>query len=252
MPDVDKVAYWLLKGVSRALREHAMLRDGDRVAVAVSGGKDSLALLRLLDLRRRESVERYTLVAVHILGDANGVRVPAPQPLVEWLQVNQYEYSIEPLLLPEGEPLPLTCARCARNRRRSLFVAARRLGCNVLALGHHADDLAETTLMNLIHHGLVETMAPVRDYFQGAFRLIRPLCYLRESEIRRYARASAFPAPPPLCPLAERTRRRSAAELLRLAKHSSPQAVENLLRAGLKGNAAAAFTNPDSDGIEDA
>jgi tRNA 2-thiocytidine biosynthesis protein TtcA len=230
----DQIAFWLLKNVNRAIREFGMIRDGDRVAVGLSGGKDSLTLLRLLDLRRRNVRERYELVALHVLGDSRGALEVHP-PLLEWLQASGYEYALEPLLLPEGEEPPLNCQRCTWNRRRTLFTAARRLGCNVLAFGHHADDLAETTLLNLVQHGKVETIAPCRDYFDGAFRMVRPLCYLRESSIRRYARAMEFPSPPPLCPLGEKTARHAAGELLRQAEKTSPKAVDHLLRTGLQG-----------------
>lgn len=242
MSSAERVAYWLLKEVNRAIREHDMLRAGDRVAVGVSGGKDSLALLRLLELRRRSAPEPFELAAIHVLGDASGADMPLHPPLAAWLEQHGVALHVERMQLGEGEQPPISCQRCARNRRRTLFHAARELGCNVLALGHHADDLAETTLMNLVHNGRVETMAPVRDYFAGAFRLIRPLCYLRESEIRRLARAAEFPEPPPVCPLGERTARAGAGEMLRLAKRASPNAVPNLLRAGLRGLSADGFS----------
>src|SRR5512142_745573 len=107
----DRLAYWLLKDVNRAIRDFHMIADGDRVAVAVSGGKDSLSLLRLLDLRRKQVPERYELTAIHVIGDARGPGAPAHAPLLDWLRESGYEYAVEPLLLPEGEPLPLGCQR---------------------------------------------------------------------------------------------------------------------------------------------
>lgn len=235
MPSAERTAYWLLKDVNRAIRDHGMLRAGDRVAVGVSGGKDSLALLSLLELRRRYAREPYELVILHVLGDANGPGQVLHTPLKEWMDAHGFALYSVPMLLPPGEPLPLTCARCARNRRRTLFIAARDLGCNVLALGHHAEDLAETTLMNLVHNGRCETMSPVREYFGGVFRLIRPLCYLFPADLRRYARLAGFPEAPPACPLGETTSRSTAAEMLRLAKRADKNAVPNLVRAGLWG-----------------
>jgi tRNA 2-thiocytidine biosynthesis protein TtcA len=235
-PDPDRLAYWLLKDVNRAIRDYTMIADGDRVAVAVSGGKDSLSLLRLLDVRRPTAPERYAVAAIHVVGDARGPAHVEHWPLLDWLAASGFEHLVVPLQLPEGEALPLDCQRCTWNRRRALFEAAQRLGCNVVALGHHADDLAQTTLMNLLAGGKVETMAPRRDYFDGALRLIRPLCYVPEKEIRRFSRACAFPPSPEDCPRSQESRRRVAAELVQLAEREFPSARTNLLRAGLRSS----------------
>ena len=232
-PDPERMAYWLLKPLNQAVREFGMLADGDRVAVALSGGKDSLSLLRLLDLRRRNAPERYELTAIHVLGDGSGPLQPH-LPLVDWLEANGYECRFEAFTLSPEETLPMGCQRCTWNRRRILFETARRLGCNVVAFGHHADDLAQTTLLNLLYNGAAETMAPRRDFFDGQIRAVRPLCYIPEGDLRRFARACAFPPPPPTCPQADSSRRRLAADLLRQALLASPSARTNLLRAGLK------------------
>jgi tRNA 2-thiocytidine biosynthesis protein TtcA len=232
--DPDRLAYWLLKDLNKAIRDYQMIADGDRVAVAVSGGKDSLSLLRLLDVRRDSVPEGYTLVAIHVVGDANGPDLPRHEPLISWLDSSGYQYAVEPMHLPEGEALPMNCQRCTWNRRRTLFEVADRLKCNVVALGHHANDLAQTTLLNLLYHGRVETMSPASDYFEGRFRLVRPLCYLPEKNIRRFAEANNFPSPPPACPVGLDSRRQFVAELLKQAEAGCQDARVNLLRAGLK------------------
>jgi tRNA 2-thiocytidine biosynthesis protein TtcA len=230
----ERLAYWLLKDVNKAIRAYDMIRDGDRVLVALSGGKDSFSLLRLLDLRRRMVPERYELMAVHVQADTRGPDTPAHPPLTAWLQANGYHHAIEPLLLPPEEPLPLDCQRCTWNRRHTLFEAAQRHACNVVAYGHHADDLAQTTLLNLLFHGRVETMLPHRDYFDGALRLIRPLCLVAEQELRRYATVCELPAPPPECPRGAHSQRRLVADMLRDAQRQYRNVRTNLLRAGLK------------------
>lgn len=231
---VDKLAYWLLKPVERAIRAYDMIGEGDRVAVAVSGGKDSLTLLRLLAKRRATTAVHYELTAIHVIGDARGPAAPVHLPLLSWLEQSGIQAEVVPLLLPEGESLPLGCQRCTWNRRRTLFETARRLNCNVISLGHHADDLAQTTLLNLLYNARAESMAPRREYFDGLLRVIRPLCFVPEAEIRRFARASDFPPPPPACPQGEHSRRRFVAGLLREAEHECRSARTNLLRAGLK------------------
>ena len=135
-----------------------------------------------------------------------------------------------------GDALPLNCQRCTWLRRKALFLAADALGCNVVAFAHHADDAAQTTLLNLLYGGDVRSLAPAADYFGGRFRLIRPLLYVPESELARFARASGFPPPPPACPRAGDSRRKVVAEMLKLlGRDYLTQVRPNLIRAGLGG-----------------
>ncbi len=202
----DKLAYNLLKGVNRAAREFDLLAAGDRVAVGVSGGKDSRALLDLL-ARGVDIPGEYRVVAIHI--DGSEVGLPDLRPaLAPWFRELDVEHVFAPLAVPEDEPLPMDCFRCAWNRRKALFFAADAAGCNKVALGHHADDAAVTTLMSLLYKGQVETLPPSQDYFEGRFTLIRPLIYLAEKDIIRYARACGWELPPePTCPREETSRR---------------------------------------------
>lgn len=241
--DSDRAAFWLIKKINQAIREYSMIEDGDRVAVALSGGKDSLSLLRLLDLRRKWAPEHYSLAVIHVVGDARGPETPAHLELVEWIRAQTYESRIVPVAVAPGEQLPMGCQRCTWNRRKALFQAAQEMECNVIAFGHHADDLAETTLLNLLNNGKVETMAPIRRYFDGSMRIIRPLCFTSENEVRRFARVNPFPTPPPDCPQSSQSRRKVAKEIVRLAQHSCQNARTNLLRAGLRGNVA--WEDPD-------
>jgi tRNA 2-thiocytidine biosynthesis protein TtcA len=232
--DPERLAYFILKSVNEALREFDMLREGDRVAVAVSGGKDSLSLLRLLQRHCQTSERRYTVAAIHVRGDATGITQPH-LPLEEWLAGQDVPYRVvEPKLAGDDEP-PLTCQRCTWLRRKALFQAADALGCNVIAYAHHADDAAQTTLLNLLYVGDVRTLQPAADYFDGRFRLIRPLFYVPESELVRFARACGFPPPPPACPRSDDSRRKLVAEMLKLlGRDYLKQARPNLIRAGLK------------------
>jgi tRNA 2-thiocytidine biosynthesis protein TtcA len=236
-PDPERLAYFLLKSVNEAAREFDMLRAGDRVAVAVSGGKDSLALLRLLQTHRLSSEKRYTLAAIHVRGDASGVTRPHI-PLEAWLAGQGVPFRVVEPEVGAADALPLSCQRCTWLRRKALFQAADALGCNVIAYAHHADDAAQTTLLNLLYGGDLRTLQPAADYFGGRFRLIRPLIYTPESELARFARASDFPPPPPPCPRAGDSRRKLVADMLKLlGRDYLKQARPNLIRAGLAASA---------------
>lgn len=236
--------YFLLKKVNPVIRDYRMIRDGDRVAVAVSGGKDSLSLLTLLRLRKGRTLQRYELVVVHVQGDARGLARPSHPALADWLQAQGYTFAIEPIDLSPEEPLPLPCYRCTWNRRKTIFQVADRLDCNVVAFAHNADDLAQTTLLNLFHSGRLETMAPAADYFGGRFRLVRPLAFVPEKELAYFARACDFPPPPPDCPRADTpwhcppghvSQRALMAQVLRLFRKDADKVRANLIRAALRG-----------------
>mgnify|MGYP000680999297 CR=1 FL=1 len=176
----------------KAIKDYNMLRDGDRVAVAVSGGWDSLTLLWLLEEARRKSGIEFDIIAVHILGDGSGPKEEPHPPLIEWLERFEKErgvrYVLEPFLISEGEKLPLNCFRCSWLRRKSLFTAAHKHGCNKLAFGHHMDDMVQTAILNLFVQGRLELMKISTPFFGGAIEVIRPLVYARKGEIKSFAR----------------------------------------------------------------
>jgi len=195
----DSIARNLLRSINRAVREFELIADGDRIAVGVSGGKDSRVLLDAL-LRGVDVPGTYSLVAVHI--DGMDVGLPNLVPTVEpWFRELGVAYDIAPLVVADDEPLPMDCFRCAFNRRKALFFAAERLGCNKVAVGHHADDAAVTALMNILYAGRPDTLEPRRSFFEGRLTVIRPLIYTTEKEIASYARAQGWTFPTELaCP----------------------------------------------------
>jgi tRNA 2-thiocytidine biosynthesis protein TtcA len=226
--------YFLLKKVNRTIREYHMIHDGDRIAVAVSGGKDSLSLLTLLRLRQQRIRQRYELIVVHVRGDARGLACPPHLALFDWLEAQGLPFVIEPMDLLPDEPLPLSCYRCAWNRRKTIFQVADRLGCNVVAFAHQADDLAQTALLNLFYGGRVETMAPTADYFDARFRLIRPLAFVAEKDLAYFARACGFPLAHSDCPRANDNRRVLVAQMLRLFHRDAHRVRTNIVRAALR------------------
>jgi tRNA(Ile)-lysidine synthase TilS/MesJ len=227
--DLDRIAHFLLKEVTRAIGEFALIDEGDRVAVAVSGGKDSRAMLELL-LRHRQQVSYdYDLLVLHVVGTEAGLPDLRPE-LEPWLTSLGVDHHFVPLALPPDEPRPLDCFRCSWNRRKALFTAAVDLECNKLALGHHADDAAVTALMNLMFNGRLETMEPRVVFFDGAVTVIRPLIYLAERALTRYARAAGHSKRPP-CPGEGESKRKQVEAFLRQLGGQQEQIRTNLWRA---------------------
>ena len=229
--EAERQAFFLAKKVDRAIREHDMIEDGDRILVGVSGGKDSMSLLRLMNYRLRHSPAKYSLVAAHVRGDARGPDIDVPESLIRWLEGEGVPFAVQDITLPESETLPMGCDRCGRNRRRTLFEIADAHGCNKLALGHHLEDFAHTALMNLLTFGKLETMAFRRVYFDGRFTLIRPLAYVREQDLVRFARTCEFPVAPSDCPKAATSRRKAASQLMLQLGKEFRHANANLVRA---------------------
>jgi tRNA 2-thiocytidine biosynthesis protein TtcA len=229
MSDPDRIAFFLLKSVARACKEFDLLVNRDRVAVAVSGGKDSRVLLDLLLRYKKRVPFPYDLVALHVDGSAIGFPDLRLQ-LEPWFQEMGITYHFIPLELPPNEPQPLDCFRCAKNRRRALFTTAADLGCNKLAFGHHADDAAATTLLNLLFGGRIETLLPRRAFFDHAVTLIRPLIYVQEKALVHYARTAEYPDAPWQCPQGLVSQRTQVKQLLRQFGRNQKQIRANLWR----------------------
>jgi tRNA 2-thiocytidine biosynthesis protein TtcA len=130
----------------------------------------------------------------------------------------------------------VSCYTCARNRKRILFTEAKRVGARVIALGHHMDDIARTTLMNMFFHGEFATMMPVQPFFSGAVSIIRPMCEVRESEIARVAKALGLPGAPNRCPNSATNRRGLMKEILGLASRVNRHAVSNVYGSAWRRN----------------
>jgi len=227
--DSERLAHYLLKEVTRAIGEFNLIGEADRVAVAVSGGKDSRALLQLLRYHQRKMPYRYELAALHVVCTSAGFPDLRPE-LEPWFQTLGVEYHFAPLRLAPQEPLPLSCFRCSWNRRKALFTSAVAMNCKKLAFGHHADDAAATTLMNLMFNGRLETMVPRVEFFDGAVTAIRPLIYLPEKKLSRYGRLAGFPELP-ACPQGLVSKRAQTKSLLRQFGHDEDQIRANLWRA---------------------
>ncbi len=213
----------------RTMREtcerHDLLASGDRVLVAISGGKDSYTLLHLLPQHVRAAGLAVELIAVHLDQRQPGYDGTS---LVHWLDARgvAYEilsedtYTVVKDTLPEGATY---CSLCSRLRRGILYTAAARLGCNKVALGHHRDDGLETFLLNLIYSGKLQAMPARFTTDDGRFEVIRPLIDCAEADIARFAAEAGFPILPcNLCGSQEGLRRERVSELLRTLEAEQP------------------------------
>ncbi len=196
--DLVAVERRLRRALGTAVMRYGMIQDGDRIMVALSGGKDSYTLLVLLEELRRRAPVRFELVPLHL-----DQRQPGYDgaPLRRWLEARGGEfhilsedtYSVVVDKVPEGKAY---CSMCSRLRRGILYTAARELRCTKIALGHHRDDAIETLLLNLLFSGQLKSMPPVLRADDGTNTVIRPLYLCEEKDIVAYARAQAFPILP--------------------------------------------------------
>lgn len=234
MSKLSKKTLQLIKKMNRAFSEYPMLSDGDRVAVALSGGHDSLSLLHLLEIRKPITPENYDIIAIHIIGDTRGPKeTPIHEPLIDWLDEHRYAYIIAPMQIADDEKLPMNCQRCTWNRRSTIFRVANRLGCNKIAFGHHFDDMVETALLNLLYQGRMATMYPYDTYFGGQFSLIRPLTYVSKKEITAFSAESDFPSAPPDCSRGCVSKRKMVSDLLKIADQDYQNMRWNIFRTAI-------------------
>ena len=232
----ERLAFFLLKAVNKAIRIYDLIADGDHIALALSGGKDSRCLAYLLRRRQEFARERYTLTAVHVLpsADAPCTGLEDPGELRAWVQDLGIAFVEATMEAASGTPARRAqspCFYCAWRRRKALFTKAQELGCNKLAFGHHSDDVAATTLLNLFYQGRLETMGPRASLFRGALTLIRPLYLVPDKDITPLARALELPADGHSCPARATSKRRTMERVIRLVEKDYPKAKISLLRA---------------------
>lgn len=224
----------LLRPVGRAIAEHDLIAHGDHIMVAMSGGKDSYALLLALRALQRRAPVQFKLTAVHLDQRAPG---HDSTPLERWLQkeeipfkvVREDTFSIVREKIPEGE---VRCPMCARLRRAILYRTASELACNKLALGHHRDDAVETLLLNVFFSGKLASMPPKLVSDDGQHVVIRPLIYCAEPDLAAVAAAHGCPILPcRICSEQRDSQRREMKELLNQMEKRWPNVRSSMLAA---------------------
>eukprot|EP00730_Choanoeca_flexa_P019292 TRINITY_DN9419_c0_g1_i1.p1 TRINITY_DN9419_c0_g1~~TRINITY_DN9419_c0_g1_i1.p1 ORF type:complete len:1082 (+),score=286.83 TRINITY_DN9419_c0_g1_i1:146-3391(+) len=228
-----KVPKALLKPVGMAIREFAMIQEGDRVLVGLSGGKDSLSLLHVLIALQRRSPVKFELGAVTMNPQFPGFDPSPLKPYLKALGI-PYFFQSEDLMAVAKETNPSSiCSWCSRMKRGILYSTARRNNYNVLALGQHMDDLAESFVMSTFHNGRLRTMKAHYCNQEGDIRIIRPLVFTRERVTRAFAAEAKLPVIQDNCPACfeEPKERYRMKTLLAQQEHLYPLVIKIILRA---------------------
>ncbi|MFM8574743.1 MAG: tRNA 2-thiocytidine(32) synthetase TtcA, partial [Limnohabitans sp.] len=224
----------LCRQVGQAISDFNMIEAGDRIMVCMSGGKDSYGMLDILMKMQARAPVDFTLVAVNL--DQKQPGFPAevlPNYLknlgVEFHIETQDTYSIVKDKIPEGKTM---CSLCSRLRRGILYRVARELRCNKLALGHHRDDMLQTFFLNMFFGGKLKGMPPKLLSDNGEFMVIRPLAYVAETDLQRWATHRQFPIIPcTLCGSQENLQRQVVGNMLREWQKKHPGRIENMFAA---------------------
>jgi len=228
-----KLFHHLKKWLEKAIVDYNMIEEGDRVLVGVSGGTDSLALLDLLNAPM-VYVPQFSMVAVNI--DHGFDPTYSDYAILErYLRENGYGHCMEKTDIGPVSHSDYNkknpCFLCSRLRRKRIFQIAEERGCNKIAFAHHRDDIIDTLLINLFFGREVSTMMPKQTIFQGKLHIIRPLAYIREDLIKKYAKEQRLPAAKNKCPTSKISRRIYIKKLLKKLGRDNKDIRDNIYKA---------------------
>ena len=221
----------LQQSYRKAVKEFSLISEGDKILVGLSGGKDSLLLLEMLAAQARIFVPHITVEAVHVRmenieyeSDANYLKLFAEKLGIP-LHVLTTSFN------PDTDKRKSPCFLCSWNRRKQMFKLAQDEGFNKIALGHHQDDIIHTALMNEFFQGRYDTMPAILRMEKMPLSIIRPLCLMKESDIRKYASLSAYRQQRKICPYDKATNRETVAEIFRKIEDLNPEARHSIWNA---------------------
>ncbi len=225
----------LRHGVGKAIGDFKLIENGDRIAVAVSGGKDSYTLLLVLEELRRRAPVQFELIAVNIDSGYPGYRTDV---IEEFFRQNSFNYRMVPsehysIIKEKRRPGSSYCSICSRLKRGALYGVAQTLGCNKLALGHHQDDFIETLLLNQFFVGSLKSMSASMLADNGIITVIRPLLYLAEEDIIAFSHQVKLPVVCCCCPVCGTAdmQRKKMKRLLTELQADIPQIKSSMLKA---------------------
>ena len=224
----------IIGAMRRAIKDFSLIKDGDRIAVGVSGGKDSLALLTALSLYKRYSPEKFDLIGISI-------DVGFPEGKEGLKKIKEYSESLgTPFYIEETDIAKIVfeerkeqspCSLCSKMRRGALNTAARKLNANVVALGHHADDVLDTFLLSFIYEGRLSTFKPYTYLDRTEISVIRPFIYVQEGDIKGASKRLDFPIYKNPCPEDKHTEREYMKSLVDGITKDIPIARDRMISA---------------------
>ena len=224
----------MLSGLRKGISEYNLISDGDKIAVGVSGGKDSVTLLKLLTEYKKFSPEKFELVAITV--DLQFNKTPSDLSLIEKFCKEEgipffvVKTDIAEIVFDarkESNP----CALCSKMRKGALYDKAQSLGCNKVALGHHADDLTDTLMLSLFYEGRLSTFSPISYLDRTGLTLIRPMIMLKEVDITCYCRDYNLPIYKSNCPANKKTKREYVKDILSTISEQVPNVRQMIFTA---------------------